>query len=41
LLAYKIVAQPVWRNGRRNRLKIDRPKGMWVRLPPPAPTFQI
>lgn len=23
-----------WRNGRRSRLKIDRPKSVWVRVPP-------
>ena len=27
---------PVWRNGRRKRLKIVR-ETMWVRVPPPAP----
>ncbi len=28
---------PEWRNGRRSRLKSAARKGVWVRLPPPAP----
>ena len=35
----KTEYQPMWRNGRRKRLKIAR-ETMWVRVPPSAPSKQ-
>ena len=33
--------KPEWRNGRRARLKIWFPLGVWVQVPPPVPIFSV